>query len=660
MARTIPTDNYIVTEGKPSRIFLPDETTCPTFITSGSINSCTVKNNGMIVEVTVTGNAEIPGLKTYTISAAPTGETEIYKMLMNSIGMNISPSNYLIHSLEENNKDEIKYAGVLQDIRDLLGPKYLGGVFWDQTCSPSSPMPAAIERSILISDDGVPTTFRVTLSNSNKTLPARLSTTGFLTPLHRKLKVERFLNAPSGFKTEQVVDFACDSINDLVTGAIQMGRAESTWEDKVSSTVTETEKRLTFWNTNFGGMGQIEMFSTEKKVGSGQVIRLHNRYMRASQFTSQKFKINELEYNSEGSAGLYKEDLRSQELDGENDPGVKTTLTRRELASLHKQNSTAPGQMFDGVSFQKKRSTIFYNAGTSNSNLRGQVIRRNNHVFQIGYHQDSSTLKFSVKNELSGVEVSQDLNQSSVTKISMAVSAGGNYAVGYALKGSMVYYVTWKIGDSTFNWSTFGSMINFADAAVLDSGDYIFLTVDNSGIVYQSQGVVGLAAPSTEAQLTNYNSGGEIYTQVVLTSSATSFHNFIVGENGGQQFLYYCEMSASDTDCEKTTAVDSLSSINEIEPFYNASISKLYVNYKAPSTYKMAYTTAPGTFTTTTETGYSFQSGLAENSIDSSTGYSVTPLHVYGEYYKSFPNYDMNLNVLKPDTFNSYFTGFEN
>lgn len=664
-ARTLTTKTYIVTEGKLSTIFLPDELTCPISITAGStINSCTLKDKGMLVRVTVpAGTAEIiHGANTYTIQATTFGEVEIYRMLQRSIGMYLTPSNFLTHSLAENNNDEPEYVGVLQTVRDLLGPKYLGGLFWDQTCDPSSPLGTSIVRDIVVNDKGVPETYRATLSNSNKVLPARFNNGVSNVTLHRKLKVQKFVSSVVGYSTEHVVDFACDNLDDIMTGNVQMGRLESSWEDQISSTIKETEKRLVYWNTSVGGTAQIEMYHTDERKESSQVLKLHNRYMQANQISLLTFKVNELEYTAEGSSGVYSETLRNSELDGELFPGTKTVLARRELASLSKQNSTGPGFIYNGVSFQKKRSTIHYNGGTSNSKLQGQVIRRNGKIYQIGYHQNSSNLKFMIKDEMTGDITARDYTLSSVTKIGMAVSASGGFAVGYALQAGAIHYITWKTGDASINWQNFGSMINDTDVAVLDgTGKYVFLTIDNSGLIKQASGEVGLSSPSTETNLSSYGAAGEFYTAVSMTASPSGIHSFIVGDDSGQKKLYHCEMSNSDDNCEKTVVdVDTTASISELEPYFNNSAGKIYINYKTDSAYKLAYLVSAGNFVETPESDFNYQYGLSEHSIDSSTGSSTSPLHIYGEYYNSFENYDMNFNALNPTLFKNHFTGFEN
>jgi hypothetical protein len=456
--------------------------------------------------------------KKYVMINSPAVQT--FRTLKEVIGTPFTDNQIKKSFIEYNNEGPSgnnESKGMLSDPIDILSPAKVGGVFWDQTCS-TTPMSAAIKRSITFFDEGIKT-YQIILTNPpSDSIPQFI---GYQTDswgetisqnFHRRIIIRSF-HGPVGYKTEMLMDIVCDGVSSLTsTGAIKIGRFESyhSSQDDTKSK-SETSRKVIFWNTADSHKARFENYEAREEVDISTTTptpkRKYNSFTRAEKHGTasnvDKTKITQLNYSyesgSDNASSWQRESLHQNEIDMEG-----TNITVYPKVRLEKQNQTI-GSIFTDEANTTQLNRIRYNNEDPNNKTKvlstGEMVSVKNlsGTLQIQYFDGITTTTTSLQpSQTATSKLTFDLDISPDGKKVIVVS-GTNES--HLIESKIFNGSSWNSHETMIPIYTGTSGINKIKGRILNNGIIAVAAISSSNQLY-----FGINTSSTSNQLPSVTS----------------------------------------------------------------------------------------------------------------------------------------------------------
>ncbi len=719
---SMPSGSHYVISDFDNALFIPgpiNDGVCSNNTLTGwnsslQLKGCEYKDGGLVIKVRSIGlpqNSNVNfsfgvgsgGEILYQYSARVSNDINIFRYLSHILGFNEIPSPPLANSLLDSDgkvDDRSQDLGIFGEISDLFSPSKVGGLFWDQTCSPA-PLSNPITRNVSFIEKGSLKNYSLTLTNPPAVNTPRYIATSNPRELtdtqafHRRLIIRNFKGL-LGYQTETVFDFACDQ-EDMInfTTNLRIGRLEA-YDEELTASSINTKQTLFFWNTSLLQNTRFERYEFETdKILTGtnnwRVQRRSTSFIRGEKFNNlSNTQINSLNYRynyQENDSQNTTDDSSSEELQSNQFDLMGTNLTYSYYPFFRANGQTGqpllPGVIFSDKLFPHEKNAVLFRQKSTETPIRYLPNGKFLHAYRQGDHLN--------------IDRFDGTSYSTSTLYTYATSSNEVIASDLSPDGSKGIVVT-KEDASTFlkvyfydgqnwedrGWSIFdGESVRKLKVVVHNNGDHLiaieaaddklYFGVDSSSLTPTQPRVLNPFQPPSisiykleDFQLAKDDTN-QLWLSLIYSYDQTPNKNYN---------LSYCKVSSSNTTCNLTT-VDSFSETssptNKIESLslFNAddgsAITLSYRKMQNGTGHEKSFTTPSSSINFTPVSNKPINAtsfypvGINTGVIDLTQpigGTSPNPqMRVKAPFVPAVaPSFRMNYMSLEPSKFSSVFT----
>lgn len=388
-------------------------------------------------------------------------------------------------------------GGILGNLQDPFGPGFMGGFFWDVPCT-ATPLPAPVKKTIILSKHGMEEPIAVIVTNPPAhTVPGYIADSNnpngpmASNVFHRRYILRKLINSVVGYKTNMVMDIACDGTSAWSTSVganSRIGRREEFYSQNDADYISE-ERTLLYWNTTYPQNSRFELYRYSHGYDPITLSTIaDSSFKRAEKFAgtnSNDLKVTDLHYSYMGDDVMSSEGLHYSE----DDITGLNKVTHKVMPDIMVTKAGTPesvGSIFNNGLFEDEKERMRY--GTTfnlNNEHTGAFKAGPNGKYIHAYPNaigDKLVIVLHNGISLSGQEVAY-----SADKIAVDMSFDGTKAIVVASASADLIFYVWN-GTAWNNGSASTSAVEILEALILNNGEFLIAVRKSDKKLYLGMG----------------------------------------------------------------------------------------------------------------------------------------------------------------------------